>query len=97
MATGTINSKNVFFIYPYDQTYGTIDGLVDVLLAAMTTKGIYVCSGSWKNHGYGYQAICVYDPTGNNKKSGTVYEYANGYVWTFFLTEAGTVRIKQLA
>ena len=64
---------------------GTIETLVSTLISNMTHNGIYNFTGSWTEHSWGYTAICqrAYYDDSNYAYSGIVFEYANGYIYTF--------------
>lgn len=87
------------------------DSTIETLVTQIKTKavtlspGAYSFFGSWNSHSNGYQAAVVKGEESATfwKVSGTVYEYAQGRVWTFIdtynpTTQAwGGVKIRQIS
>jgi hypothetical protein len=87
------------------------DSTIETLVTQIKTKavtlssGAYSFFGSWNSHSNGYQASVVKGEESATfwKVSGTVYEYAQGRVWTFIDTYNPTtqawsgVKIRQIS
>ena len=92
MATSTIKRNTQQSLYISNQTDATIETLLTSLINTLSSYpyDIYMVSGTWKNHSYGYTGTInkAHLSNYNVGYSGTIFDNANGTVYGFLKVES---------
>lgn len=93
MAISTIRKNNIYYSFAFNQQDGTVETLVNNIVADLKANGLTIVNGSWKNHPWGHITIAVkYD----SKKMGIIFDYANNKSYIFEAVNDEAPKIHQI-